>query len=140
MGHKRKDIFTPPHRLDLATRSSSTKLKCQFHVDRGRHVGVNDGLTVFLFNCIGVGRPFGSVDQLVGEAFRDRFDISESGFADLGAIGGDKGNLVKEGMSRSKIGKSADPDGKQRDGLVNSAQGGYINSLASDGALRADPR
>lgn len=59
-----------------------------------------------------VGRPLGGVDELVGEALGDGLDVVER--------------------------RLAGADGDEGDGLVDTAKGGDVDGLATDGSLGTD--
>jgi len=76
------------------------------HIDLS--VGLGDTLQlILLLDGVGVAASLGSVDQLFSKALGDGLDVAESGFTGT--------------------------DGKEGDGLVDTAKRGDIDGLSSDG-------
>ena len=67
---------------------------------------------VLLLDGVRVGRSLGGVDKLISKALRDRLGVVES--------------------------RLAGADGEQADSLVDTAEGGDIDGLTTDGTLRTD--
>lgn len=83
--------------------------------DERRHLSVGLGNTlqlILLLDGVGVGGSLGGVDKLLSEALSNGLDVAESGLTGT--------------------------DGKESDGLVDTAEWGDIDGLATDGSGRSN--
>ena len=84
---------------------------------------------ILLLDGVRVGRTLGSVDKLIGQAFRDRLGVVEGGFA----------CLQQESAKTLEHWKVVThPDGEKRDGLVDTSKRGDIDSLSTNSSLGTD--
>ena len=103
----------PPRQTPASTVSAYILSNSEAHSPHSLTVRLGDTLQlVLLLDGVAVGGSLGGVDELVSQTLGDRLDVTEGGLAGARA--------------------------QQPDGLVDAAQRGHVDGLATDGAGAAD--